>query len=437
MNWIKKCPAFFLLAVSGFIFTLIGVIGRFSVYKEYEFDMVKRPFLALMMEGAANGTAPWEVTSALGLEEDKFPGGLFALFKNDTIGQSIDFEDGEDALEALAEDGIVEGIVEGEGTAEETGTVEETATVEETGTAEGKATTEGKRAVEEEATIEGTRTTEGDIDETIGGEAPGGEIRSGETADSKTVDNQTSAVQNGIVGNETEGDGIEGNETENNAAAGDGNRRAADGEKTEEEGTYGFQTVTEDYFNDAAFIGDSRTVGLFEYGGIEERADFYAKISLTIYNVFTELLAKDEETGKKITAEEALTKKQYGKVYLMLGINELGTGTTETFMEEYRAVVERIRQLQPEAVIFVEGIMKVTGNKDSEDPIFNNKNIEEKNAAIAELADNRNIFYIDVNEAVCDGEGNLNAEYTIDEVHLKAKYYEIWKQFLMEHGIER
>lgn len=147
MNWIKKCPAFFLLAVSGFIFTLIGVIGRFSVYKEYEFDMVKRPFLALMMEGAANGTAPWEVTSALGLEEDKFPGGLFALFKNDTIGQSIDFEDGEDALEALAEDGIVEGIVEGEGTAEETGT------------AEGKVTAEGKRAVEEEATIEGTRTT--------------------------------------------------------------------------------------------------------------------------------------------------------------------------------------------------------------------------------------------------------------------------------------
>ena len=72
----------------------------------------------------------------MGLEEDKFPGGLFAWFKNDTIGQSIDFEDGEDALKALAEDGIVEGIVEGEGTAEETGTVEETATVEETGTAD-------------------------------------------------------------------------------------------------------------------------------------------------------------------------------------------------------------------------------------------------------------------------------------------------------------
>ena len=134
---------------------------------------------------------------------------------------------------------------------------------------------------------------------------------------------------------------------------------------------------------------------------------------------------------------EVLQQKKYGKIYIMLGMNELGYGDTEYFREHYEAVLAQIREWQPEAVIFVEGIMKVTGNKDSEDPIFNNKNIEEKNAAIAELADNRNIFYIDVNEAVCDGEGNLNAEYTIDEVHLKAKYYEIWKQFLMEHGIER
>ena len=163
--------------------------------------------------------------------------------------------------------------------------------------------------------------------------------------------------------------------------------------------------------------------------------DFYAKISLTIYDVFTTPVAKDEETGKKITVEEALMQKSYGKIYLMLGINELGTGTTDTFMEEYEKVVARIRELQPDAIIYVQGIMKVTGAKDAEDEIFNNTNIEDKNRAIAGLADNRDIFYIDVNEVVCDAEGSLNAEYTVDEVHLKAKYYEIWKQFLLEHGI--
>lgn len=196
-----------------------------------------------------------------------------------------------------------------------------------------------------------------------------------------------------------------------------------------------FTTVTEDYFNDAVFIGDSRTVGLFEYGGLEERAVFLSKVSLTIYDFDKAAFIRDEASGQYITVEQALQQRTFGKVYLMVGINELGTGTTDTFLEAYRAVVARIRELQPEAVIFVEGIMRVTGDKDQADPLFNNTNINEKNAAISGLADQEHIFYIDVNEAVCDEEGNLNAEYTSDDVHLKARYYEIWKTFLMEHGI--
>ena len=382
IKFIKKCPVFLLLAVSGLVLALTGAVGRFSIYKDYEFDPVKRPFLALVMEGAGKGTAPWEMAENVGMGADEFPGRLLAVFRTEGGGQNIDDLGGEDAKEIFsvpsgteeeeAEAGVsVEEMEEaadfGKGTLEEDVLAEDTAADGDSGSGSGEA--------------------EGEMDSQIRSESASGDI--------------------------------------------------SGGTESEAEKTYEFQTVTEDYFNDAAFIGDPRTVGLFEYGGLEERADFYAKISLTIYNVFSEPLAKEEGTGKKITAEEALSQKQYGKVYLMLGINELGTGTTETFLEEYKAVVERIRELQPNAVIFVEGIMKVTAGKDAEDPIFNNKNIEAKNAAIASLADNRNIFYIDVNEAVCDADGNLNAEYTIDEVHLKAKYYEIWKQFLLEHGIER
>ena len=275
---------------------------------------------------------------------------------------------------------------------------------------------------------------EGKTGEAVKGGAEGNPVEAGEEA---AAGDLAAAVKEGAAGNPVE----EGEESAagNSVEAGepkDSNGQGTTETKTAEDGrTYSFQAVTEDYFNDAAFIGDSRTVGLFEYGGIEERADFYAKISLTIYDVFTTPVAKDEETGKKITVEEALMQKRYGKVYLMLGINELGTGTTDTFMEEYEKVVARIRELQPDAIIYVQGIMKVTGAKDAEDEIFNNTNIEDKNRAIAGLADNRDIFYIDVNEVVCDAEGSLNAEYTVDEVHLKAKYYEIWKQFLLEHGI--
>ena len=34
---------------------------------------------------------------------------------------------------------------------------------------------------------------------------------------------------------------------------------------------------------------------------------------------------------QKITIEEALQERQFAKIYLMIGINEMGTGTVETF----------------------------------------------------------------------------------------------------------
>lgn len=205
----------------------------------------------------------------------------------------------------------------------------------------------------------------------------------------------------------------------------------------EKERTYTFEKVTEEYFDDALFIGDSRTVGLQDYAGMEGRATFYCKTSLTIWDVLEKPIVKEEGQKQLLTVEEALTQNQFGKIYLMVGINELGRGNTELFMEQYAKVVNRIRELQPDAIIFVEGIMRVAGKKNASDAIFNNTNINEKNERIRELADNKDIFYIDVNEVVCDEEGNLNADYTSDEVHLKAVYYQIWKEFLLEHGIVR
>ena len=41
-----------------------------------------------------------------------------------------------------------------------------------------------------------------------------------------------------------------------------------------------------------------------------------------------------------------------------------------------------------------------------------------------------------MNEAVCDENGNLNAEYTHDQIHLLGMYNDLWKQFLLEHGVE-
>ena len=137
------------------------------------------------------------------------------------------------------------------------------------------------------------------------------------------------------------------------------------------------------------------------------------------------------------TLEEALTERKFGKIYIMLGINELGRGTTESFFNVYADAVNRIRMLQPDAVIFIQGIMRVGEEKNNTDAIFNNTNINGRNQAISLMADNRTIFYLEVNDAVCDENGNLISEYTFDQIHLKAKYYQLWKDYLFAHGIVR
>lgn len=206
-------------------------------------------------------------------------------------------------------------------------------------------------------------------------------------------------------------------------------------DKAGEPAEWEYITADEDYFDDAVFIGDSRTVGLCDYAGLDNAA-FYASTGLTVYKIFDAQIVPVEGTKQKITIEEALTERRFSKIYLMLGINEMGTGTVETFMERYEEVVARLKELQPDAIIYLQAIMRVSSERSAKGDYINNEGIDARNAEIAKLADNRTVFYLDVNPCVCDESGGLVKEYTFDGVHLKAAYIEIWKQFLMEHCVK-
>ena len=193
-----------------------------------------------------------------------------------------------------------------------------------------------------------------------------------------------------------------------------------------------FIAVDDTYFNDAVFIGDSRTVGLHDYGGLDG-ATFYATVGLNVYDMWKEKFC--EVDGVKMTLEEALVARQFGKVYFQIGINEMGRGTIDTFIQEYAKSVQKFRELQPGAIIYVQGIMRVAKEKSDKDAIFNNPGIQLRNERIAQLGDGQTIFYIDVNEVVCDSTGNLKEELTFDNLHLYGSKYNIWVDFLKTKGI--
>lgn len=185
------------------------------------------------------------------------------------------------------------------------------------------------------------------------------------------------------------------------------------------------------YFEDALFIGDSRTVGLYEYGDLGN-AEVFADSGMSIYKV------SDEEfvlrNGEKMTLDEALQNKRFGKIYIMLGINELGYDFDQT-VHRYGELLDRISSAQPDALLFVEANLHITKEKADQSDLFNNENIDRFNEAVSSFADGQHIFYLDVNPVFDDGEGCLNKEYTGDGAHILGKYYADWAEFILQNAV--
>lgn len=186
------------------------------------------------------------------------------------------------------------------------------------------------------------------------------------------------------------------------------------------------------YFDDALFIGDSRTVGLYEYGGLGN-AEVFAHSGMSIYKVFNEEF--ELQSGEKVTLETALQTKQFGKIYIMLGINELGYDFDQT-VERFKEAIALIRELQPDALIFIQANLHITNAKSEDSELFNNTNIDLFNQAVGELADGKSIFYLDVNPLYDDEDGGLSEEFTTDHAHILGKYYVDWVDFILQNAVK-
>ena len=193
--------------------------------------------------------------------------------------------------------------------------------------------------------------------------------------------------------------------------------------------------VDDAYFADAAFVGDSRTDGLLIYGGMKGAANLTSN-GLSIF----QLEEKKALTigGKKYTLLEALALKKYGKVYLSLGVNELGYYDDEGFYESYCKAVDDIRACQPDAVIYIqgliplnEGVIRQSGGRD----YLKNDHLRIYNDLMRKTAREKNVVFLDLYSAFVDGDGELPAEASKDGVHLRKDYCRQWMDYLRTHTV--
>lgn len=181
-----------------------------------------------------------------------------------------------------------------------------------------------------------------------------------------------------------------------------------------------------DNFAGTLFIGDSRTVGLSEYGNLGE-ADVFANSGMTVFNLFDDKVKLNN--GTKTGLEELLSSNHYNTIYIMLGINELGYDFP-SIVKKYRSTVEKIQEIQPTATLVLEANLHVTGQKSMQSPLYNNQKINALNSEIKQIAELTGCYFINVNEIFDDSSGNLSKDFSSDGSHVFGKYYSVWVEWI-------
>ncbi len=190
------------------------------------------------------------------------------------------------------------------------------------------------------------------------------------------------------------------------------------------------EAVDDEVFADAAFLGNSLVDGLRMHGGLSQ-GSFFAATSASVVNVD---MTRNcwLESGAKATLIAALTERQYAKIYILLGINEIGF-EPDYFIELYGAMLDRIMAAEPDADVYIMSLSPITEARSGCKDVFNMERIGIYNEALYALALEKECYYVDLCQALAGEDGYLPKEDSTDGIHLKAEKYPQWADYLRTH----
>ena len=166
------------------------------------------------------------------------------------------------------------------------------------------------------------------------------------------------------------------------------------------------------------------------YSGLDS-SQFFSSVGMDVDKVFTDQVVS--LNGQLLTVAQALEQASYSKVYIMLGMNELGWVYESVFADNYARIIDTIRESHPDATIYVQSILPVSQWKDGSNDIYTNANVVRLQKALVAMCEEKGVNYVNVAEGIQDEQGYLPSEATQDGVHLTPEYCQRWMDYLKTH----
>ena len=191
-------------------------------------------------------------------------------------------------------------------------------------------------------------------------------------------------------------------------------------------------SVGDEYFDDAAFVGDSITEGIKLYE-VMTNATVVAARGINPDNVFTDDQIRTAQGNSTVMG--ALEAAEPKKIYIMFGANGVGWFTEQHFTDVYTKFVQAVKEQHPDSQIYLQSILPVTQEFDDSREDISNDKINRYNELVVEIAEEQKVHYLDVASAFKDEKGCLPEDSNGDGMHFGNKYYQKWFDYLKSHTV--
>ena len=195
----------------------------------------------------------------------------------------------------------------------------------------------------------------------------------------------------------------------------------------------------EKFFSESAFIGDSVTLALRNYCTSNPKALHGATILCAGSYAVRHAIDKVGGTnvisityqGEKMRPEDALAAAGVKRVFIMLGLNDIGLLGIDKTITNWGTLVSKIRSKCPDIEIYIQSGTPLYIGKGS----LNNTNMDKYNVKLQQFCKDNGCYFVNVAETLKDSEGVLRKEYCSDNYcHLTTAGVKAWIAYLKAHA---
>lgn len=128
--------------------------------------------------------------------------------------------------------------------------------------------------------------------------------------------------------------------------------------------------------------------------------------------------------------------REPSKVFILIGINDISKDFPDAvIINNYKKILSTIKLKLPGTKVYVQSVLPVNPSYPKFPQHYDKgDHVISVNKLLKELVSNEGVTFINLYPLFLDKNGNMEAKYTNDGLHLNAEGYKIWNEYLKANG---